>query len=410
MASNRISWKFVSSAIAALILFGAAAHAVEVPKGTQLHVRLKSKVATNTSKPKDVVEATVIVPVAAADGFAIPAGATVRGNVLTVSPSPSPDQRAILAFDFTELETGGSKHKMAARVAEVDNARESVDEKGQLLGILSSETISARLDQGIGKLADRFSGFAGVLATAKGALLKTAETDIIYEPGVEMDIELTAPLTLPKALGPGPAAEALQSFDDPGLIDLARKAPFQTVAENPPKPSDITNLMIIGTREQVEAAFKAAGWSSAAALSAQSKFETFKAIAESRGYKDAPVSILLLEGKPPDLVFQKQLNTFAMRHHLRVWKRPELYQNAPVWVIAATHDTGIELSPENRTFIHKIDSKIDRERSKVVNDLIFTGMVKGLALVDRPQVPTSSRNATGDALETDAAIAVLLLK
>jgi hypothetical protein len=99
-----------------------------------------------------------------------------------------------------------------------------------------------------------------------------------------------------------------------------------------------------------------------------------------------------------------------MRHHLRVWKRPELYQNAPVWVIAATHDTGIELSPENRTFIHKIDSKIDRERSKVVNDLIFTGMVKGLALVDRPQVPTSSRNATGDALETDAAIAVLLLK
>ena len=99
-----------------------------------------------------------------------------------------------------------------------------------------------------------------------------------------------------------------------------------------------------------------------------------------------------------------------MRHHLRVWKRPDTYRDRPVWVIAATHDTGIELSQEQRTFIHKIDPLIDRERSKVVNDLVYTGMVQGLALVERPQVPKKSMNATGDALETDAALAVLLLK
>ena len=63
----------------------------------------------------------------------------------------------------------------------------------------------------------------------------------------------------------------------------------------------------------------------------------------------------------------------------------------------------------NRTFIHKIDSEIDRERAKVANDLIFTGRVQSLALADRPGVPESDKNATGDDLKTDGKLAVLVL-
>jgi hypothetical protein len=168
--------------------------------------------------------------------------------------------------------------------------------------------------------------------------------------------------------------------------------------------------MLIGTSEQVQQAFTAAGWSNAAALSTQAKFETFKAIAEQRGYKEAPVSVLLLQDRPPDLVFEKLNNTFAQRHHLRVWRRPESFQGQPVWVIAATHDTGIDFSQENRTFIHKIDPQIDHERAKVVNDLIFGGHVRSVALVDRPAVPQHGQNATGDNLETDSKMAVLVLQ
>jgi hypothetical protein len=77
--------------------------------------------------------------------------------------------------------------------------------------------------------------------------------------------------------------------------------------------------------------------------------------------------------------------------------------------VAATHDTGISFSEKDRTFIHKIDSQIDRERAKVVNDLILTGRVQGVELVDRPNVPQHGQNATGDNLDTDGRIAVLLL-
>ena len=409
MALSRRSRRRGSSAAALLAALPALALAVEVPAGTELHIRLQSKLSSGAAKAGEAFQAQVVSPVVIDGQFLVPAGTPVHGKVTAAKASTKPEERAQLDLEFSEIELNGKKLKLAARLTEVENARESVDDQGHILGILAAETISARLDSGIGKLSDRFSGLAGVLGAAKSAVMKAPEADIVYEPGVEMNLKLTAPLELDKIPGPGPAA-ALESLTDPGLIDMVVKQPFQTVAQSPPKPSDMTNLMLIGTEAQVQAAFKAAGWSTAAALSAQSKLETFRAIAEQRGYKEAPVSILLLEGEPPAQVFQKQNNTFAQRHHLRVWRRPVTYRDLPVWVIAATHDIGIEFSEQNRTFIHKIDPQIDRERAKVVNDLVATGLVEGLALAERPNVPKKSANATGDALETDGQVAILLLK
>ena len=169
----------------------------------------------------------------------------------------------------------------------------------------------------------------------------------------------------------------------------------------------MTNLMFIGTRAEIEKAFGAAGWSSAEQLNAKSKLETFRAMTEMRGYKEGPMSTLILDGRPPDLVFQKTNNTYNARHHLRIWHRPGTFQGKEVWVCTATHDIGIDFSEQNHTFIHKVDMQIDRERAKVVNDLLFTGLVRGLSLVERPDVPTNLFNATGDALETDGRMAVI---
>ena len=352
----------------------------------------------------------VIAPVMVNGQFVIPAGALVRGTVETAAQSAKPDERSSLLLAFTELEINGAKTTLAAQVAGVDNAREKIDEKGQITGIVASETISGRLDAGLSKLGERAAGFAGVLETMKKAVLKEPESDISYDAGVEFALKLTAPLELKGPSGPGPAAKLLPVTDEDAIANLVTRQPFQTVAERPPKPSDITNIMLVGTLEQVQKTFSEAGWSSAAALSTEAKLETFRAIAEQRGYKEAPVSILLLDGRPPDIVYEKLTNTFAQRHHLRVWRRPDTFAGLPVWVIAATHDTGIDFSEQNRTFIHKIDSQIDRERAKVVNDLLFTGRVKSVALVDRPAVPQHGQNATGDSVETDGKMAVLVLQ
>jgi LssY C-terminus len=399
----------LSGAVCLFPLFAARAAALSVPAGTQIEIRLKNKISTQTAKAKDPVEAVVIAPVMAGDEFAIPAGAPVHGTVEKAQTARA-DERSSLVLSFSEIEVNGAKVKLQAQLAAIDNARESIDDQGQITGILPSETITGELDSGLNKLASRYSGLADVLGAVKGAVLKPADTDIAYDAGTELTLKLKAPLELTAPGGPGPAASIGPIPNEAALAALVAREPFQTMAQRPSKPSDVTNIMLIGSEDAVRKAFADGGWSTAASLDAKAKFETFKALAESRGYSEAPVSILLLDGRPPDVVFEKLNNTFAQRHHLRVWRRLVTFQGNPVWSIAATHDTGIDFSAEDRTFIHKIDSQIDRERAKVVNDLIFSGHVQGVELVDRPQVPQHGQNATGDSLDTDGRVAVLLLK
>ena len=369
-------------------------------------MRLKTKVASD-SKAGDKFEAVVIAPVVVENRILIPVGSQINGAVKAATPA-TPDARAELDLEFTELAwPGGTKAPLAAKLVEVDNARESVDADGHILGILDSETLTSQMDRGLEKLGAKFSKFADLLSTVKGAVLKKADTEIAYEPGVEMALALTKPLDGARDY----PMENVDLISPAGELDwLVNSLPFQTTAEKPPKPSDLTTLMYIGTREQLEGALKAAGWSTAEKVNTTTGLETFRAVAEQRGYKEAPMSTLLLEGQNPDMVFQKQFNTFAKRHHLRIFHRPEKFQGQEVWVCAATHDIGIDFSPENRTFIHKIDSKIDQERAKVLFDLLLTEKVKAIALVDRPKVPTSTGNATGDKIETDGKMAVLVLR
>jgi hypothetical protein len=392
-----------------LLCLAFCATAADLPAGTTIQIRLSNKVSSNVSRANDPVETVVIKPVMSGDHFLIPYGAVIKGQVEKAQSSEAADKRASLQLNLNQLAgPRGKLIKLPAKITAVDNARESVDENGAIQGILASETLSARMDQGLSKLGERAQGLADILQIAKSAVVKTTDSEIVYAPGVEMTLTLTGKATVDSDI-PGMAISLQPIAAESRLQQLVNSQPFQTIAAKPPKESDMTNLMFIGSQEQLEAAFAAAGWSAAKALNKLSALETFQAIAEMRGYKEAPMSVLLLDGRPADFNYQKQNNTFAQRHHLRIWRRPVTWQGQDVWVASSTHDTGIDFSAENRTFIHKVDSHIDEERGKVVSDFLFTGAVKSLALVDRPKVPTESMNATGDKLLTDGRMAVLVL-
>ena len=392
-----------------ILLLPALAMAQQAPMGTRIFIRLKSAVSTRSSKPADPVEAVVIAPVEANGRTVIAAGAEVRGTVEKVAQPSADGERAALLLRFTSVRTGGARRVIVGRVESVDNARETVDDQGQIDGILASETVGGRLDAGLSKLGEEYTGFADILSAAKNAVFQQASTDISYPPGVEMTLRLAERLELPPGKTSASAPVARPLAGRAALALLVEREPFRTMAQRPPVPSDITNLLLVGAGDALRRAFTEAGWSIAASLNPVSKFEALRALAEDRGYSEAPVSVLLLDGKPPDLVFEKTNNTFARRHHLRIWRRPGNLRGKPVWAAAATHDIGIDFSEAERTFIHRIDSQIDRERDKVVNDLLFTGHVERFDLVERPAVPRQGRNATGDNLETDGRIAVLLL-
>ena len=390
-------------------LLSPAASALQLPAGTPVEIRLKTKVGSTASHPKDPVEAEVIAPVRAGSIYAIPAGAAVHGIVVEAQPCAGED-RALLILQFQTVDVAGAPTPITARVAVIDNAREKVDDQGRIIGVLASDTSAGKIDAEVNKISDKLGGLGSLLSSATKAVTRRIDQEITYEPGVEMTLSLTAPAVLKAPGGPGPLANLRPVADRSALAAFAAAQPFQTMAEKPPKNSDLTNLMLIGDKEQIEQAFSDAGWHVASSLNPVAKFETIEALAEDRGYSEAPVSILLLEGRPPDIVFEKLNNTFARRHHLRIWQRPDAWQGRPVWVVAATHDMGINFSPATRNFIHRIDSSIDREREKVVNDLVLTGSINSMLMVDRAAIPKNAQNATGDNLVTDGKMAVLLFK
>ncbi len=392
---------------AVLLALSMVLRAVEIPAGTNLEVRLTTSVSTLSSHVQDKVEGILIAPVAVGEVIAIPLGAIVIGTVTAVSPA-SETKSALLRLQFTQVVTGRKTFKMTTRLSGVDNVRETVDENGTVQGISPKDTITGRMDQGLGKLsAGPLGGLAQVLGVAKGLLLKNADPNIVYEAGTELTLRLNKPLAVKSTT---PNSSLPQVSDDGHLSELVNNQVAQTYAVHPPRPSDVTNLMFIGSLDQIREAFREAGWVGADTLNGETKWQTALAIIEQRGFNEAPVSTLLLDHRVPELVLQKANNTFSARHHLRIWRSLDTYQGQAVWLGSATHDIGIDYSERDRTFIHKIDSNIDLERAKVVSDLLFTGKVRSVALVERPAVPRHSENATGDDINTDGSMAVVLLR
>jgi len=375
----------------------------DLPAGSELQIRLFGRVGTQFSRSGDPVEAVVIEPVMAGGRVAVAPGTKVQGTVILALKAFNDYRRSQLILDFPYLvHPDGARTRLATRLVDVDNAKETV-QGGRIIGLPHPNTNKLTWGARLISLANPVLSYA----CQAGVFFhdKEYKREIGYEPGVEMRLSVLAPAKLATIRGePWPSLSPA-----PQLIDLVAEQPVQTVAANK-IPSDLTNLMLIGSSEKISAAFHAAGWDDPEKLSLRSGLKTFMAVAESKGYKSGPVSLLLLDGQPPDLVFQKQNDTFAKRHHIRIWKRPQNYQGQEVWLAAATHDIGIAIHREGTLWIHRIDPRIDRERAKVLNDLFFTGMVNGHVLVDRPAAPRTTMNATGDRVETDGKMEVLVFK
>src|SRR5437868_788893 len=109
--------------------------AVQIPSGTQVQIRLISAVNTTTAQVDQRFEAMVIAPVVAGGQIAMSAGVKVGGHIKEVKAALKPDDQAVLVLAFDQAsDARGRKVPIAARLAGVDNARESVDKDGRVLG------------------------------------------------------------------------------------------------------------------------------------------------------------------------------------------------------------------------------------------------------------------------------------
>src|SRR5580698_3841169 len=175
------------------------------------------------------------------------------------------------------------------------------------------------------------------------------------------------------------AAVNLTSFLSPELFtDIPRR-----VQDQQNNPGDMVNFAIIGTQDQVQKAFTAAGWTTVDKSTQDAIVHGLLATLSHESYTEMPMSVLYLFGRPQDLSYARgdPLAVAAIRHHLRVWKTTETVDGKPLWVGSATHDNGFEKDQRNGSVTHHIDPNIDVERDFIEQSFADAGAISGAAYV-----------------------------
>jgi len=381
----------------------AAAPPKTLPAGTLLALRLDTPVSTKVSRLHSDVKARVVREVPGAEKIAVPLGAVLFGRIEKLIPSSSPTDRARLLLKFARLEIPGqSPHPVAGHVKEIENARETVLEDGTIQGVLASELPLAHLEGALGKLGD-----GGDLQKVAEKNLGKSDTSIEYPAGTDFEWVLDQPLETEGELE-STVASVLPDSTAAAAAQLLTQAPLRASGKNN-APGDPLNLLVMGNAAEIRKAFEAAGWSEAAQQTGKSIFETVRAVMGEKGYGAAPVSNLYLYGRAEDLAFEKMLNTFTKRHHLRLWRSPATTPDGrEIWLGAATHDTALDVRPG--VVSHAIDPDLDAERAKVGADLAASGRVAVETLLTRPDPITQGLTATGAAWKTDGKLLAIEFK
>ena len=314
---------------AALCLLGAGflpaalpASACEgVPAGTTLWVQLESEVSSYDAKPGMVVQAILEDDIKCEDGVVFPIGTLVEGKIRRVQKVGWGIRHETAAIDLQfdrVIPQGDAAAEISARVVEVENARETV-KKGVIHGIRATDTPQGRINSRLKHLPTWNPYSDAVLIAFKAAFPIFPEPEIYYGPGTEIKLELSSALRRSSTVENGLAGDDdAPSENILALDEIALSAPERTYTRQH-KVADVINLALIGTRDQVETAFHRANWVGSDHFSKRAFFSQFYAVLNDSSYVRAPMMPMLVDERLPDMTFQKSLNSFSKRDHLRIW-------------------------------------------------------------------------------------------
>jgi hypothetical protein len=170
-------------------------------------------------------------------------------------------------------------------------------------------------------------------------------------------------------------------------------------------PGDPVNLALIGTLQQLRAAFATLDWSEADRLGVASSWRMVRAFVLNAPYPTAPFSTLYLFGRGQDVGFQKAIdNSPRKRHHIRFWALSPTHaeenwgaadfwnrtdrprdDDRVVWVGAGTRDTGLSLTRLSFQITHATDSDTNAERDYIIAELTKSGSIEAVKVYQSGQ-------------------------
>jgi hypothetical protein len=166
---------------------------VTLPEGTALRLRLRSAVASDTSRIEDTVRAELRDAVVVEGATVLPAGTEVTGVVTDVRRSGRVKGRAHVAYRFNSLYYGGNHYDVStARLSHQAPATKGEDATKIAVGAGAGAAVGAVLGGGSG--AAKGAAIGGAAGT--GVVLATRGKEIRLGPGAAVTTRLTAPVTI----------------------------------------------------------------------------------------------------------------------------------------------------------------------------------------------------------------------
>ncbi|MFN7939056.1 MAG: LssY C-terminal domain-containing protein [Bryobacteraceae bacterium] len=373
--------------------------AAEVPAGSLLDVRLTHTVSSDGSKGEELVRGLLAAPLVLDGGLRIPARTAIEGRVRTARSVGYGwrRERATLDIEFQSLVLDdGTRIAFKAKLTEIENARESVNRHGLIAGTLAASAPQLFLNGRL-KSLPRWNPLTDhVLLIHRATFPFFPQPEIRLPAGADLRIRVSEPFFFP---------------DDRLLHEEVRRQPLPEPLQNKPsristrkgQGSDVINVAFVGTEQELTRAFDSAGWNEARKATVRSVFRGMRDVWEQSFDPYAPMSRMLWDGRAPDLQYQKSLNSYAKRHHVRIWKAAETEAGVPLWVGAATHDVQLKFAWRRMHFTHGISSDVDRERQKLHDDLAFAGCIETSSMLDR-DMPGVLRNSDRTPMFTDGAV------
>lgn len=278
------------------------------------------------------------------------------------------------------------------------------------------------LNQGkVGTLIGRVSDMGASVPFSIGASGKISMPttgELYLRVNVSSDLTFTGSYKIKMKFAPAPKARAtvvptapVSTILTPAVFDeIPRRV--SDLADGEGHPGDMVNFAMVGTREQVQAAFKSAGWVAVDKSVQDAILNGLLKTLSKEAYTAMPMSTLYLFGRPQDMSYARAdpLLVAAERHHLRVWQTDQTVGGRLLWVGSATHDIGFEKDQRTGGVTHKIDPEIDKERDYLLQSFDAAGVFSSAAYVTPTNPLTEARTATGGSFQSDGRIVVMELK
>ena len=388
----------------------ASANCENVPAGKSFWIRLLDPVASYSTKPGTTVRAVLIQSPDCDSNPVFPAGLVVEGEVTSVRRVGLGflHETARLEIRFTHLvTTAGETLPIAADVVEIDNARETTS-NGVIHGINPTNCPQGRITSGLIHLPT-FNPYGDLGLIIYRTLTILPEPEIYLPPGTDLRLRLNLPLYVGDQPELPRVSFQMDEYERGDVEMVVQHVPERTTTTKG-KDADFVNILFVGSKEEIDEAFDAAGWLPADRTSTRSAAKQLQAFLTLSNYSTMPMSQQLLNGQPQDITWQKSFNSYGKREHVRLWSQPVTVQGQSAWLSAYTRETSAALSVKNQSFIHHIDRNLDDGVNMLVRDLSLTGCVGSVHQLPRPQLNETMVNSTGDEMRTDGNLTVVNLK